>query len=101
MTDSEDLTTKNQKFKKISEMFLFFEISRNYFLMWVVKFQQMAGLIVAHLADHGTRILHKCVPVKVEKEHCGRLKVTWQDGEKQVHHEQFDTVMFAVGESFF
>lgn len=59
--------------------------------------QQMAGLIVAHMADHGTRVLQRCVPTKVEKEHCGRLKVTWQDVDGQYHHDKFDTVLFAVG----
>uniref|UniRef100_A0A8D0CK30 Thioredoxin reductase 2 n=1 Tax=Scleropages formosus TaxID=113540 RepID=A0A8D0CK30_SCLFO len=60
--------------------------------------QQMAGLVTAHMASHGTQFLWRCIPKKVEKLPSGALQVTWADTNSQCEEQAtFDTVLWAVG----
>ncbi|XP_072328869.1 thioredoxin reductase 2, tandem duplicate 2 isoform X2 [Scyliorhinus torazame] len=60
--------------------------------------QQMAHLVTDHLTSYGTRVLWRCVPIKIEKLDSGKLQVIWKNLESDVEErESFDTVMWAVG----
>ena len=60
--------------------------------------QECASKIVAHMEEHGTRFLRGCVPTRFEKLPSGQVRVTWSEGkEKAVGHEDFDTVLLAIG----
>lgn len=60
--------------------------------------QQMASLVVDHMASHGTRILRGCTPSRVARLPDGRLQVTWEDctcGRED--SGVFNTVLWAIG----
>ena len=60
--------------------------------------QECASKIVAHMEEHGTKFLRGCVPTRFEKLPSGQVRVTWSEGkEKAVGHEDFDTVLLAIG----
>lgn len=61
----------------------------------------MAQLATDYMESHGTRIIKKCVPVRIDKTDDGLLHVTWKDsvtGESR--KEPFETVLFAIGKNF-
>lgn len=43
--------------------------------------QQMANLITAEMESRGVKFLHKCVPVSMDKQADGKVKVTWKSLE--------------------
>ena len=60
----------------------------------------MAQLATDYMESHGTRIIKKCVPVRIDKAADGLLHVTWKDsvtGESR--KEPFETVLFAIGKN--
>uniref|UniRef100_A0A8D0Y1U9 Thioredoxin-disulfide reductase n=1 Tax=Sus scrofa TaxID=9823 RepID=A0A8D0Y1U9_PIG len=60
--------------------------------------QQMASLVIEHMAVHGTRILKGCMPLRVEKLPDGQLQVTWVDlASDRKDMGTFDTVLWATG----
>uniref|UniRef100_A0A8D1J7D9 Thioredoxin-disulfide reductase n=1 Tax=Sus scrofa TaxID=9823 RepID=A0A8D1J7D9_PIG len=60
--------------------------------------QQMASLVIEHMAVHGTRILKGCMPLRVEKLPDGQLQVTWVDlASDRKDVGTFDTVLWATG----
>ena len=62
----------------------------------------MGGLVADSMEAKGTRFLKTCVPVSIEKDAGGGLKVTYKNlTDRQTQEEVFDTVMFATGLSFF
>ena len=52
----------------------------------------MAGLVLEHMKEGGTRVYQGVTPQVVAKLDNGRLRVSWQDVD-----EEFDTVLLAVG----
>lgn len=61
----------------------------------------MGGLVADSMEAKGTRFLKTCVPVSIEKDAGGGLKVTYKNlTDGQTQEEVFDTVMFATGLSF-
>lgn len=40
--------------------------------------QQMAGLMAEEMSSRGVKFLHKCVPVSMDKQADGKVKVTWK-----------------------
>ncbi|XP_054718869.1 thioredoxin reductase 2, mitochondrial-like [Uloborus diversus] len=58
--------------------------------------QQMATLIANHMANDGTKFLHGCIPLKIEKA-ADLLTVKWESKDKQLHEDTFNTVLFAIG----
>jgi len=60
--------------------------------------QQMAGLITEEMTSRGVKFLHKCVPVRMDKQPDGKIKVTYKSLENgQETEELFDTVLMAAG----
>ncbi|XP_022340615.2 thioredoxin reductase 2, mitochondrial-like [Crassostrea virginica] len=60
--------------------------------------QQMGGLVADSMEAKGTRFLKNCVPVSIEKDAGGGLKVTYKNlTDRQTQEGVFDTVMFATG----
>lgn len=61
----------------------------------------MAGFVLNHMADYGTKILRECVPASVERlSPEGPLTVNWKGVGPQGSDgsETFDTVMMAIGQ---
>ena len=59
----------------------------------------MAELVVTYMANHGTRFLRPCVPIRVEKNNGNMRHVTWKNTESgEEVTEAFDTVLCAIGE---
>ncbi|KAK3931005.1 Thioredoxin reductase 1, mitochondrial [Frankliniella fusca] len=60
--------------------------------------QQMAGLITEEMKSRGVKFLHKTVPVRMEKQADGKIKVTWKSVENNSESSDlFDTVLMATG----
>lgn len=60
--------------------------------------QQMASLVVDHMTADGTKFLHKCVPLAIEKDaKSGLYIVKWEHKDKGQFQDTFQTVLFAVG----
>lgn len=58
----------------------------------------MAQLATDYMESHGTRIIKKCVPVRIDKTDDGLLHVTWKDSVTgEASKEPFETVLFAIG----
>lgn len=59
----------------------------------------MAEKIRDYMTKTGTFFINKAVPVKIELTENGQKKVTYENEDKSLETEVFDTVMFAVGRS--
>jgi thioredoxin reductase (NADPH) len=60
--------------------------------------QQMAGFITAEMASKGVHFIQKSIPLGIEKQPDGRLKVRWTNLEtNSVADDTYDTVLMAVG----
>ncbi|XP_050309805.1 thioredoxin reductase 1, mitochondrial-like [Anthonomus grandis grandis] len=60
--------------------------------------QQMAKVVTSEMASKGVKFLQKSVPKSIKKLNSGELKLEWFNNcNKQVFSDTFDTVMFALG----
>ncbi|XP_037070090.1 thioredoxin reductase 1, cytoplasmic-like [Pollicipes pollicipes] len=60
--------------------------------------QQMAELVGEHLVRRGVRLLRPCVPTQLERpDPDGRIQVAAQTADGETLHEEYDTVLFAIG----
>ncbi|KAK3599073.1 hypothetical protein CHS0354_024400 [Potamilus streckersoni] len=59
--------------------------------------QQMAGFVIQHMENSGTKFLRKCAPQRIEKREDGKLVVVYTDMKNQSHQDVYDTVLLAVG----
>ena len=61
--------------------------------------QECAAKIVEHMEEHGTRFIRGCVPTKFERQQSGAVRVTFSKGggEEGAEHDDFDTVLLAIG----
>ena len=59
--------------------------------------QVIANRIGTFMKNHGTRFINESVPTKFTKSSEGKVIVEYQDNEKNIHSEEFDTVILAVG----
>uniref|UniRef100_A0A3B5M7B9 Thioredoxin reductase 2 n=1 Tax=Xiphophorus couchianus TaxID=32473 RepID=A0A3B5M7B9_9TELE len=63
--------------------------------------RQMAGLVTDYMEAYGTRFVWRSVPKRVDRLPLGTLQVTWSDTETgREHRDTYDSVLWAVGESF-
>lgn len=74
-------------------------ISSSQFCVFFLS-QQMSSLVTDHLSGEvGVDIRWKSVPLSVNKQTDDSLTVRWRDESCKEHEDQFDTVLFAIGES--
>lgn len=59
--------------------------------------QQMANIIHDAMVQKGVKFLHKCLPVRVDKNEDGTLLVTWKNQNGEEFKDVFDTILFAIG----
>lgn len=62
----------------------------------------MASLVTDHMKADGTKFLHECVPLAIEKDaKSGLYSVKWEQKDKKQSKDLFQTVLFAVGMKMF
>lgn len=62
----------------------------------------MASLITDHMKADGTKFLHECMPLAIEKDaKSGLYSVKWEKKDKKQSKDVFQTVLFAVGMKIF
>ena len=59
--------------------------------------QVMANRIGDYMKNQGARFINGAVPTKFTKNSEGRIIVEYQDNQKNLHTEEFDTVVLAIG----
>lgn len=59
--------------------------------------QQMAGMIGAHMERMGINFLMEYVPLSIDKDELGKLKVVARTKGQEVVLTGFDTIILAVG----
>lgn len=55
-------------------------------------FKDMAGLVVEHMSQTGTKVITGHQPLRVQREDESELTVEWQDGR-----DTFNTILLAIG----
>ena len=80
------------KYNLLSFTHIFVIICTLLILKLLLYLKQMAGLVLEHMKEGGTRVYQGVTPQVVAKLDNGRLRVSWQDVD-----EEFDTVLLAVG----
>ena len=63
----------------------------------------MASLVTDHMKTEGTKFLHECIPLAIEKDFKSELyTVKWEEIKtKKQFKEEFQTVLFAIGKNKF
>ena len=59
--------------------------------------QSAASRVGKYMETKGTKFIYKTVPEHIEKLEDGRKRVSYRDEEGNIHTEDFDTVLVAVG----
>eukprot|EP00825_Cyclidium_porcatum_P022607 TRINITY_DN2487_c0_g2_i2.p1 TRINITY_DN2487_c0_g2~~TRINITY_DN2487_c0_g2_i2.p1 ORF type:complete len:411 (-),score=79.25 TRINITY_DN2487_c0_g2_i2:627-1859(-) len=63
--------------------------------------QEMANKIASYVEQHHVKFIRDATPYTIEKIENDKRKVTWKSVDEkkneQLHHEEFDTVMLAIG----
>mmetsp|Transcript_8169 Transcript_8169/g.13207 ORF Transcript_8169/g.13207 Transcript_8169/m.13207 type:complete len:506 (+) Transcript_8169:863-2380(+) len=60
--------------------------------------QELAEMIALYMEDHGTGMIRQCIPTRLDKLPSGRINVTFKHLLSGIElHEEFDTVLFAIG----
>ena len=67
-------------------------------LVFFTLLQQMAGLVVDAMKSYGTNLMMGKVPLRLEKIESGPVRVYYKNDSGVEEREEFDTVMFAIGQ---
>ena len=59
--------------------------------------QGMANRLGNYMEKHGMKFIKESVPTKVSKSENGRLLVQFKDSKNNIHQDEFDTCLLAVG----